>query len=368
MPDIPLVDREDVRTQVDAFIAEHLTAARERASRDYGPETGALYDAMAQLLSGGKRLRAAFTYWSWRAHGGTLDSPARAAVLRVGAALELFQAAALFHDDLMDNSDTRRGHATAHIHFAQVHRDSDWPGDPAQFGLSSAVLLGDLSLVASDEVFTAAVAELPGPVHTAARAIFDNMRTEVTLGQYLDVLSQVRPWGSDTDAAEATARAVVRAKSARYSVEHPISLGAALAGASPQQVRTCEAFGLPLGEAFQLRDDILGVFGDPSQTGKPAGDDLREGKRTVLLARAMGCATHEQVAILQAKVGTPQLTDADIAELRGIIVSCGALDGIETLVSELTEQSFEILGEADLAEDGQEMLRQLGLSAVRRAS
>ena len=368
MSTLPLVDRENVRAQVDSEIERYLVRAREKALTNYGADTVPLFDAMERLLSGGKRLRAAFTYWSWRAHGGTVGSDANRAVIRVGAALELFQAAALFHDDLMDNSDTRRGAPTAHIHFAGIHREQSWPGDEIQFGLSAAVLLGDLSLAASEEVFSEALEPLPAEISSPVRAIFDHMRAEVTLGQYLDVLSQVRPWYDDALQAEQSARVVIRAKSARYSVEHPISLGAALAGASNAQRRTCEEFGLPLGEAFQLRDDILGVFGDPSETGKPAGDDLREGKRTVLLARSLGGASPQDADELREKIGEAGLTAQDIDRLRTIIVESGALAGIEDLVTSLSETAFEILEAADLTEDGANMLQELGMAAVRRAS
>lgn len=368
MPTQPLVDHENVRAQVDAVIEHHLHEARNAASTAYGADVSELFDAMERLLSGGKRLRAAFTYWSWRAHGGKPDSSVAKAVIEVGAALEFFQAAALFHDDLMDKSDTRRGSPTAHIHFAAMHRELSWPGDDAQFGLSAAVLLGDLSLVASEEIFADAIARIPAEHATATRKIFDLMRAEVTIGQYLDVLTQVRPWPDDPGQAEDSARAVIRAKSARYSVEHPISLGAALAGATDQQRRTCEEFGLPLGEAFQLRDDILGVFGDPGETGKPAGDDLTEGKRTVLLARTLYGATPADAATIRNQVGQPDLSMADIDALRKIIIDSGALAGIESLVSSLTETAFHTLEIAGLATPGKEMLHRLGLAATSRAS
>ncbi|MGO1317135.1 MAG: polyprenyl synthetase family protein, partial [Cellulomonadaceae bacterium] len=180
-----LLAHDDVRTGVDEIIDSAVARAERRAAAAYGPDVHDLYDAMRRLLSGGKRLRAAFAYWSWRAHGGDGDGPDRERVLGVGAALELFQAAALFHDDVIDDSDTRRGLATAHVHFASVHAASEWPGDPARYGLASAVLLGDLALVASEELFGRCVAPLAAPVATRARAVFDEMRTEVTIGQYL---------------------------------------------------------------------------------------------------------------------------------------------------------------------------------------
>lgn len=363
-----LVDAEGVREAVDAAVDAHLTTARRGAVAEYGPEAGPLYDAAERLLSGGKRLRAAFAYWSWRAHGGAPDSAARTSVVGVGAALELFQAAALFHDDLIDHSDTRRGLPTAHVHFAGRHAAARWPGNPADYGTATAVLLGDLTLVASDEVFTGSIAPLPAEVVATARGIFDQMRTEVTIGQYLDVLNQVRPWPDDAADAERTARDVVRAKSARYSVEHPICLGAALAGAGPDQLRTCRELGLPLGEAFQLRDDVLGVFGDPAVTGKPAGDDLREGKRTVLVARALQAASPADGDRIRELLGSDALDDAGIEQLRSILVSSGALAEVEGLVDQLTEQAFAVLDRAQLDPVAARMLRELGTAAVRRAA
>ena len=285
-----LVDLEGVRAGVDRVLAEHVAHLRDQLGAA-GSDAGRLADAVEAMLSGGKRLRAAFCWWSWRAHGGQPGTPEASAVLRVGAALELFQAAALFHDDVMDDSDTRRGKPAAHRAFAAMHGELGLQGDAERFGASAAILLGDLALVASEEVFAAALAEAPLTRVRRARAVFDLMRTEVTVGQYLDVLAQAQPWGVDPALDEERAREVIRAKSARYSVEHPLALGAALADADDSDLASVRALGLPLGEAFQLRDDVLGVFGDPSATGKPAGDDLREGKRTVLVARALARAT-----------------------------------------------------------------------------
>src|SRR5262245_11040069 len=198
------------------------------------------------MLSGGKRLRAAFCYWSWRAHGGRAGTPAADAVLRVGAALELFQAAALFHDDVMDDSDTRRGFPAAHRAFAHLHAETGLTGHAERFGASAAILLGDLTLVASEQEFAAALTLEPWPRVQSARAVFDLMRTEVTVGQYLDVLAQSMPWGADPAADEARAREVIRAKAARYSVEHPIVLGASLADAQEPALAACRELGLPL--------------------------------------------------------------------------------------------------------------------------
>lgn len=363
-----LVDREDVRPRVDTLVADHLASTRLDAEHRHGAETGPLYDALGRMLSGGKRLRAAFAYWSWRAHGGAATSEQREGALLIGASLELFQAAALFHDDVMDNSDTRRGLATAHVHFAREHEAKGWPGDPARYGLSAAVLLGDLALVASEDVFADALAHLPQHAVGATRAIFSTMRTEVTIGQYLDVLNQVRPWSDDPVDDERRARAIIRAKSARYSVEHPLTLGAAAAGADAARIERVVRFGLPLGEAFQLRDDVLGVFGDPAVTGKPAGDDLREGKRTVLLARTFQAAGEAERALVRDALDSPELTDDDVARVRDVIVGSGALDSVERLIGDLSDQAFGALDALELDPEATTVLRALGYAAVERQS
>jgi geranylgeranyl diphosphate synthase type I len=369
-PDVPaLVDVEDVRARVDALLEAYVGRLRARLATT-GGRTDRLAEAAAQMLSGGKRLRAAFCYWSWRAHGGEPGTPEADAVLRVGAALELFQAAALFHDDVMDDSDTRRGFPAAHRAFARLHEERGLTGDGARFGVAAAILLGDLMLVASEEEFSDALADAPAPRVRAARAVFDLMRTEVTIGQYLDVLAQALPWGTDPGADEERAREVIRAKSARYSVEHPIVLGAALADADDAELEACRRLGLPLGEAFQLRDDLLGVFGDPDATGKPAGDDLREGKRTVLvartLARAAAAGDADAAQLLRARLGDRDLADEDVARLADAIAASGAPDDVETLIDELAGRAFALIDARGWVDPARSQLVRLAHAAVDR--
>ncbi len=364
-----LVDTEDVRARTDALLAAH-TDDLARTLAALGPDTAPLVAAVERMLSGGKRLRAAFCYWSYRAQGGSPDGPGAQAALGVGAALELFQAAALFHDDVMDDSDTRRGQPAAHRVFAADHTAAGWSGDGRRFGESSAILLGDLALVASEHAFARATEPCDVARRSHARAVFDDMRTEVTVGQYLDLLAQVLPWGEDPASDEARARAVIRAKSARYSVEHPITLGATLAGADDAALAACREFGLPLGEAFQLRDDVLGVFGDPATTGKPAGDDLREGKRTVLVSRALarareaGDTTTER--LLLDHLGDRSLDDETGRRLARAIDATGAVESVEELIARLRDQAFESLDRCAPHEPGRTMLARLAHAAVDR--
>ncbi len=366
-PAVSVVDVEEVRDRVDAVLAAHVS--RERALvATIGADAAVLCDAITQMLSGGKRLRASLCYWSWRAHGGEAHGPGADAVIAVGAALELFQAAALFHDDVMDASDTRRGLPAAHRTFEARHREQGWSGEAARYGESAAILLGDLALVASESTFARALSRLPARAATTARDVFDLMRTQVTVGQYLDVLAQALPWGADPVADEARAREVIRSKTARYSVEHPIVLGAALAGADDDQLDACRRLGLPLGEAFQLRDDLLGIFGDPAVTGKPAGDDLREGKRTVVVARAMHAGDAATRHLLASRLGDRSMSTEDVAALAAAIEATGAPDDVEQLIAELAGTARSELDAAQLADPGADMLRRLAAAVVDRVA
>jgi geranylgeranyl diphosphate synthase type I len=195
----------------------------------------------------------------------------------------------------------------------------------------------------------------------AALDVFDRCRSEVITGQFLDVSVQARG-AADVD----TAMTVLRYKSARYSVERPLHIGATLAGGTEQQLRQLSSYGLPLGEAFQLRDDLLGVFGDPSVTGKPAGDDLVEGKRTVLVALALDAAPPASAARLDAALGTP-LRPEDVTELRGIIDASGAHDQVEQVIGELAARATDALAHAEVTDHARVVLLELAAAATDRA-
>jgi geranylgeranyl diphosphate synthase type I len=349
------VDRADLRTRVDKALAEFLAQRRDWLLT-VDPAVTPIADAIEDfVLGGGKRLRPAFAYWGYRAAGGTDSDQVVATV----AALELVQASALMHDDLMDRSDTRRGEPSVHRRFAARHRAEGWRGDPGTFGDSAAILLGDLCLVWSDELLQAG--GLPPATLARARPVFDQMRTEVTVGQYLDVFAQATP-----HASVELASTVARYKTAKYTVERPLLLGAALADAPPPVHAGLSAYGLPLGEAFQLRDDVLGVFGDPAQTGKPAGDDLREGKRTYLVLAAIEAAGHAERAVLEARLGDPALDAAGVAALRDVITSTGALDRTEGRIAELTAVALDALAAADIDAEAREVLTDLAAAATTR--
>jgi len=350
------VDRAGLRSRVDKALAAFLSARRSQLLA-IDPALTEICDTVETfVLGGGKRLRPAFAYWGYRGAGGVDNDQVVAAV----SALELVQASALIHDDLMDRSDTRRGEPAVHRRFAGRHISAGWRGDPGTFGDSAAVLVGDLVLVWSDELLHESGVELADLAR--GRLVFDEMRTEVTVGQYLDVLTQ-----ATGDTSVERAGKVARYKSAKYTVERPLLLGAALAAAPPELSAAYSAFGLPLGEAFQLRDDVLGVFGDPAQTGKPAGDDLREGKRTYLVAAAFAALDDGSRAELDRGLGDQSLDDAGVARLRRLISESGALERTEEQISALTSAALTALEAAKIEAEARSVLRDLADAATRRA-
>ena len=343
--------RADVQHALDAFVDDQ--AAR---LEPLGDDAARLVAAARSAVTGGKRFRAAFCHWGFRAVQPEVPDPA--ALHRAAASLELLHASALVHDDLMDASDTRRGRPAMHTAFEARHRESRWAGDPGQYGAAAAILLGDLLLCWSDELLRTC------GVDTAAaeRALgfFDTARSEVITGQFLDVSVQARG-ASDVEQA----MRVLRYKSAKYSVERPLHVGAALAGGEPEVLAGLTRFGLPLGEAFQLRDDLLGVFGDPAETGKPAGDDLTDGKRTVLVALALQGASGADAERLDASLGTA-LDDTEVAGLRRIIEVSGAHAEVERRIDALTRESLAALDEAPVSDLARGVLRELAASATQR--
>ena len=337
----------EFRTRIDHTLQSFVDGQRALLA-DLGPDLDGLADAAIAFVGGGKRLRPQFCYAGWLVSGGAPDEPG---IVTAAAALEWLQASALVHDDLMDGSDTRRGRPSVHRAFEAMHREEGRHGDPVGFGTSAAVLLGDLLLSWCDEMFRG-----NGLPHTdEAFRFLDLCKTEVVAGQFLDVAGQTRESLSVAEAMK-----VVRYKSAKYTVERPLHIGAALAGAGPDLISALTDIALPLGEAFQLRDDVLGVFGDPELTGKPSGDDLREGKRTVLVARAAELTDDAGRALLRTSLGTPEGVDA----VRDLIDTSGALAAVEDDIARLEAAADE--GIDRLGPVAREVLGPLALTATRR--
>ncbi|WP_166972377.1 polyprenyl synthetase family protein [Brevibacterium atlanticum] len=329
--DSPQSIAAEVSAQLESFLAEK--AAQFEA---ISPDAAAIGEALTAFTRGGKRIRPVLLWWGFQLAGGRLSNDGdRSAANVTGLAqaagsLELLHAAALIHDDVIDHSDTRRGHPSLHRQFEARHGSRGLEGDAESFGVSASIVIGDICLALSEELFERAQETLGG--NTRARELRGTVRRDVMVGQYLDVLAEVIP----LDDARIGERAweVLSFKSAKYSVEQPLLLGAALAGAENDLLDEISDFGLPLGQAFQLRDDVLGIAGDPQATGKPAGDDIREGKRTVLIAETVARISPAQFAVLSSRLGDTDLTDAEVAECVEMISSSGGLAAVEAFIED----------------------------------
>jgi geranylgeranyl diphosphate synthase type I len=356
---------EAISQRVDMFIS-----AQRQDVAEAGPEAARFVAAAADAVTGGKRLRGRFCIAGWRA---VEEATARAAdapepVIAAAAALEVFHAAALVHDDLIDNSDTRRGRPSAHRALEEGHRASGWLGDSDSFGRSSAILLGDLLVAWSDDLLEEGLAGTSADRAAAARRQYALMRREVTLGQFLDVAEESAFVTEPDDRHAERALRVASFKSARYSVQQPLAIGAALAGADAAQAAALAAFGHPLGMAFQLRDDVLGVFGDEAATGKPSGDDLREGKRTVLVAYAREALAPPARRIVDEMIGDAGLDSGQITSLQQTIIDTGALDRVERLIADYAHEADRALSGARLGNGAVGELRDLAHAATVRTT
>ncbi|GHE71110.1 polyprenyl synthetase family protein [Streptomyces lavendulocolor] len=350
LPDLPAV-----RDEVDAILVDFLA---KRAQAAPGPEMTPLFTTLSSLLDGGKRLRAHLCVTGWYAGEGRGD---RDRILRMAASLELFHAFALIHDDVMDRSDLRRGRPTAHHALATAYvADGHPPRRATAHGLAAGLLLGDLVLTLSDDLIRTG----PGAEATwQIQPLLETMRSQLVYGQYLDLMATGRP----CDDIEAALR-IVRYKTASYTVEWPLRIGAALAGAGPDVHSACSEFAIPLGEAFQLRDDLLGVFGDPAKTGKPVGDDIREGKATVLMALALQSASAADKRLLRTAVGNPDLSDEDFGRVRDVIEHSGARRQVETMITARRHAALTVLDRAPFPFPAAEALREIaGIATVRQS-
>jgi geranylgeranyl diphosphate synthase type I len=362
-----------VQANLDTF-CEKQRSDFEAISEDLIP----VVDYTQSLLEGGKRFRALFCYWAWKAalndssyHQSEQEiNESEMAIAGIAASLEMFHAAALVHDDLLDQSDTRRGAPAIHKRFETLHKDKKWAGSPERFGVAGSVLVGDLMLGWSSEIFGNALLHSPNrEIESACRDEFSLMRVEVMAGQYLDVLEENAATTRPVKEGVGRAEKVILYKTAKYSIEAPLRIGAAFAGADQATLNSFTQFGIPLGIAFQLRDDILGVFGDPSVTGKPAGDDLREGKRTVLVALTREALTERSPSMadsFEELLTSRELDAQQIAFMQKLIQESGALEKTERMIIELGDRSLEALESSNLEENAKAELKALALKVVNR--
>jgi len=349
---------QEIRDAVEIELSNFLTKQSDllqMISSDLTPVSHAL---TSFLLDSGKRLRPLFAYAGHLTAGRNLEASSMKAI----ASLELLQACALIHDDLMDSSDTRRGKPSIHRHFESIHVQNELEGFAPAYGLAAAVLLGDLALVWSSQMLNEA--GLTQQQIQDVLPIYDEMRVELMAGQFLDIHEQTQ---KSTDLQRS--QKIARYKSGKYTIERPLHIGAALSGnQSPELLTALSAYGLPLGEAFQYRDDLLGVFGDPSVTGKPTGDDLREGKRTVLIALSDLSSSDSMREESKKHFGAADLDEHGITILQEIIVSTGAKEKLESMIGELTDQSLRAAENEIFAEAAHPLLLELAKIATKRST
>ena len=348
---------QEVRDCVEIELAQFMR--EQRAYLDsISPELEPVSQALSSfLLDSGKRLRPLFAYAGIISAGGALNPATTKAI----SSLELLQACALIHDDLMDGSDTRRGKPSIHRHFESIHVQDELEGFAPAYGLASAVLLGDLALVWSNQLLNTSgisAQELARVLPT-----FDEMRVELMAGQFLDIHEQTQ---KNTDLGRSMK--IARYKSGKYTIERPLHMGAVLSGqSSPELLLALSEYGLPLGEAFQFRDDLLGVFGDPSVTGKPAGDDLREGKRTALIAMTDTRCTDAMREESRKYFGKNDLDEKGVAILQEMIESTGAKAELEKMIENLTHRAVQAIDNSAIADGARNTLTELALIATKRS-
>lgn len=347
-----MIEVEQFLVKVDALLAETLHA-QQMYWTEIDSDLELVFTEIEQLIfSGGKRLRPQFCFWGWTAAGGQDDSND---VVQMGAAIELLHVFALFHDDVIDNADTRRGRITTHRSMSKRHEDGKWAGESRHFGEGAAILIGDITYALADSLMS--------NVSAPARAIWNEMKIEVNIGQYLDTLGSAR-----RERRPEIAERITRFKTAKYTIERPLHLGAV--GADSVRGRALSSvfslYGLPLGAAFQLRDDVLGAFGDPTVTGKPVGDDFREGKPTLLLSLACTLASEEQLKVMDL-VGSPLMSAEDIERVQEVVRDTGALSDVEEMIESLKVDAVNALEKRSLSGHSYEALVGLANTVTHRS-
>lgn len=347
----------EIRSAIDAEL-EQFTRLRAAEISGIDIHLAPVASVLTEyVLDGGKRFRPIFAYLGYLGSGGTPSTE----VVRACAALELVHVCALIHDDVMDGSDARRNKPALHKKFEELHKSNSYAGDPEKFGVAAAILLGDLALVWSDQLLLES--GITTQQFNSASVVFHQMRAELMAGQYLDVLE-----GALGKSDRSRSLKIARYKSGRYSIERPLIFGAALAGANETLRDSYSRYGLPLGEAFQLRDDVLGVFGETEITGKPSGDDIREGKRTVLMALVTELVNSDELAQIESALGNAAINEAELMRVQEIITKTGALSKCEELIASLLDEALLALNNPEIDSRVVGLLRDMGQNATKRKS
>ena len=341
-----------IAQRVDVVLTDVISARRQEWIA-VDPDLGFVFDEVELLArGGGKLLRPQFCYWGWIAAGGKSES---SIPIEIGAAIELLHASALFHDDVIDAATTRRGKTTTQFRHQNLHEEQGFAGEARRFGEGVAILVGDITYVLSDS--------LTDKLNATSRTLWHQLRMEMNVGQLLDTLGSAR-----RERALEKTEIVSRLKTAKYTIERPLHIGAVSADEERgrNMLAMLSAYGLPLGDAFQMRDDILGAFGDQAVTGKPVGDDFREGKPTSLLARAYLKANPQQRKVLDG-VGDPGMSESSIANIQTVVKETGALDEMENHIVTLHDVAVAALDKKQLAGNAYDELVRLAQVVTQRS-
>lgn len=351
-----LAELKIFQVQFQKVLQRYLTE-KKRQTREMLPQSQALVGAVANFIgSPGKRLRPAFMVYGYRAAGGRENER----ILGASIALELLHSFALIHDDIMDRSPLRRGAPAVHEQFSREHRQKNWKGDAGHYGTSQAILAGDLALSWADDILHQS--GFPQKLLEHAIERYALMKTELILGQYLDLLYA----NTGRQLTKPEIELIQTYKSSRYTIGHPLLLGAILAGAEEGLQKTLSRYAIPLGRAFQIHDDILGTFGSLKEVGKPTNSDIREGKQTILFYLARQRANPTEGQVLEAVLGNPRATSNEVQQVKEIILKTGALQEAREQAATLTRQARRALQGTDLEEKVREFLAAVTDYLVKR--
>ncbi|OGY25176.1 MAG: hypothetical protein A2Z11_00045 [Candidatus Woykebacteria bacterium RBG_16_43_9] len=326
---------------MNAYLDEKIAEASK-----IHPETTVLGEEIRRFVAaGGKRVRPAFAYSAYVASSGRSFE----AILYASAALELLHAFALIHDDIIDKADLRRGEPSVHKAFEYFHKNRKFKGSSQKFGIDTAILVGDLALSFADELLN--TAPFPSERIRRAKSYYDLMKKQVLYGEYLDVLVPVKGQVTEEDILK-----ILEYKTAKYTIERPLHIGAVLAGAEEEDLIVYSSYGVPLGQAFQMQDDVMGTFGSEEKIGKPTDSDIKEGKQTMLVVKAYEFSSSSDRKVLNRVIGNNKATNEEIEEAREIIRQCGALDYSQNLSYKLINSAKAAIREAKLVEEGRNYL------------
>jgi geranylgeranyl diphosphate synthase type I len=354
---------------VEAFVERadfergaHLAATiKSLAAYGYPAVLGA--DGVNRAQEGSNQVVTRLMGVSYLAHGGP-DGESALTTRRmalVAAAHEMFMDASLVHDDLMDRSDTRRGRASLHRYFEQVHHNSGWVGESQRMGRALALMIGDAQLVVSDHVFREALDGVHGELAQYMISLHQMTRVEQLMGQAMDTVLPYMSGMDDPEKVIVGALGTIKSKTARYMAGTPLALGAAGAGAPTDEADIMMTVGLRLGEAYQLKDDLIGALGDPEVSGKPVGQDLIDGKRTVLIGLTMRLlGADDRRAFTGALLrGDAPPVEARVRHLQGVIRQSGAVEELETMIADRRGLAFEALESSALDKSGRAEVRRI---------